>query len=101
MLISSLCLYVALRLNPYVDHKLERLHIMALTAQCITLFYALLLELQDFGRRLRMMKCTTVVLFLLRTERTSNLINRCAIFAPDGTYQQSDQLAGTFRMEQK
>ena len=48
-----------------------------------------------------LMKCTTIVLFLLRTERTSNLIsdlihdemhNHCAIFAPDGTYQQSDQI---------
>ena len=46
VLISSLCLYVSLRLNPYVDEKLEKLHITSLTAQCVTLFYALLLELQ-------------------------------------------------------
>ena len=47
VLISSFCLYVSLRLNPYVDDKLEKLHIISLTAQCITLFYALLLELQN------------------------------------------------------
>ena len=40
-----------------------------------------------------MMKCTTIVLFLLRTERTSNLNVPAA--ALDGTYQQSDQIAGT------
>ena len=42
VLICSFCLYVSLRLNPYVDDKLEKLHIMSLSAQCITLFYALL-----------------------------------------------------------
>ena len=30
-------------------------------------------------------------------EKSDEMHNGCAIFAPDGTYQQSDQIAGTFR----
>ena len=33
--------------------------------------------------------------------RPDEMHNHCAIFAPDGTYQQSDQIAGMFHPEQK
>ena len=47
LLISTICLYTSLRTSPYIIENLLKLHIMSLTAQCITLFYALLLEIQD------------------------------------------------------
>ena len=64
------------------------------------------------------MKCTTIVLFLLRTERTSNLIGcDCDVVLFDDVEAGSipplldwkrlcdrygyDQIAGTFRPEQK
>ena len=43
LLISTICLYTSLRTSPYIIENLLKLHIMSLTAQCITLFYALLL----------------------------------------------------------
>jgi hypothetical protein len=49
LLISTICLYTSLRTSPYIVENLLKLHIMSLTAQCITLFYALLLEIQDLS----------------------------------------------------
>merc|ERR1740138_1270696 len=49
LLISTICLYTSLRTSPYVIENLLKLHIMSLTAQCITLFYALLLAIQDLS----------------------------------------------------
>jgi len=47
VLISTISLYVSLRTCPYIRENLGKLHVMSLTAQCITLFYALLLEVQE------------------------------------------------------
>lgn len=47
VLISTISLYVSLRADPYIRANLGKLHVMSLTAQCITLFYALLLEVQE------------------------------------------------------
>ena len=49
LLISTICLYTSLRTAPYIEENLLKLHIMSLTAQCITLSYALLLEIQDLS----------------------------------------------------
>jgi len=49
LLISTICLYTSLRTSPYIVENLFKLHIMSLTAQCITLFYALLLEIRDLS----------------------------------------------------
>ena len=49
LLISTICLYTSLRTSPYIIENLLKLHIMSLTAQCITLFYALLLEIQNLS----------------------------------------------------
>jgi len=49
LLISTICLYTSLRTSPYIVENLLKLHIMSITAQCITLFYALLLEIQDLS----------------------------------------------------
>jgi len=49
LFISTICLYTSLRTSPYIVENLLKLHIMSLTAQCITLFYALLLEIQNLS----------------------------------------------------
>ena len=55
LLVSDLCfaglrsLYVTLRTSPFVVENLGKLHTMSLTAQSITLFYALLLEVQHLS----------------------------------------------------
>ena len=49
VLISTISLYVSLRTCPYIRENLLKLHVMSLTAQSLTLFYALLLEVQDLA----------------------------------------------------
>ena len=48
-LISTICLYVTLRASPFAFENLSKLHTMSLTAQSITLFYALLIEVQHLS----------------------------------------------------
>jgi hypothetical protein len=42
--ISSFSLVLSMRYSPFIHHNLGQLHIMSLTSQCVTLFYALMLE---------------------------------------------------------
>ena len=49
LFITMIALFVSLRTSPYIHENLLKLHLMSLSVQCITLFYALLLEVEDLS----------------------------------------------------